>query len=204
MDDVTIRSAFIDDSGPVAAVVAAALAGYPHWVYAEPDPAARARAVSTYYRADMVDLIGHGATEVAEAAGRIVAAAVWVPWEALPDAWDGGAVELLDPPVAARLGRALEAMAAAVPEEPHSYLDVLAVHPDWQGQGLGTLAAGPGIRRTVAAGRGCYLDTAHAENLAFYRRLGFEVVSEVSVDGLVPWGRWRSPRPFVSPGTSNV
>ena len=160
--------------------------------------------MSTYYRADMADLIGHGATDVAEAAGRIVAAAVWVPWEALRDAWDGGAVELLDPPVAARLGRALAAMAAAVPEEPHSYLDVLAVHPDWQGRGLWTLAAGPGIRRAVAAGRGCYLETASAGNLPLYRRLGFEVVTEAAVDGLVLWGLWRSPRPVVSPGTSNV
>lgn len=65
---------------------------------------------------------------------------------------------------------------AAVPEQ-HWYLFSIGVRPDQQGRGLGAALLAHG-RQRMTAGQTCYLETANPDNLPFYRRNGFRVVSD--------------------------
>lgn len=74
------------------------------------------------------------------------------------------------------------AMAEHTPPEDHWYLQLLATHPDWQRQGLGAALMAVQFERADAEGLPCYLETETIENVAYYRRYGFEVRSEWDLD----------------------
>ena len=76
------------------------------------------------------------------------------------------------------------------PAEPHWYLNVLATHPDWQRQGLGSAIIAPVADRCRTEGLPLYLETETVANVAYYRHLGFDVRSEWDVppDGPHMWG----------------
>jgi len=61
---------------------------------------------------------------------------------------------------------------------PHWYLWLLGVAPESQGRGIGSALLTPILERAEAAGVPCYLETQTTGNVAFYERLGFEVLSE--------------------------
>ncbi len=88
-----------------------------------------------------------------------------------------------------------ELMAANTPPELHWYLNVLATHPDWQRQGLGTAIIGPVAERCADEGLPLYLETQTASNVAYYGHLGFTVRSEwdVPFGGPHMWGMIREP-----------
>jgi ribosomal protein S18 acetylase RimI-like enzyme len=84
------------------------------------------------------------------------------------------------------------ATAAHTPPEPHWYLQLLATHPDWQRQGLGTALMGVVFDRAAVDGLPCYLETETPENVAYYRHNGFEVRSEWDLEkGPHMWGLFR-------------
>ena len=70
------------------------------------------------------------------------------------------------------------ALASNTPPEPHWYLNMLATHPDWQRRGLGAALMAEVFAIADEAGLPCYLETETVENVAYYRRHGFEVRSE--------------------------
>ena len=88
------------------------------------------------------------------------------------------------------------------PTEDHWYLNMLATHPDWQRRGYGAALMGCVFAIADAEGLGCYLETETAENVAYYRRHGFDVRSEWDLrandgrsdTGPHQWGMWRPPR----------
>lgn len=83
-------------------------------------------------------------------------------------------------------------LAEHTPPEPHWYLQLLATHPDWQRRGFGAALMGSMFERSDAAGLPCYLETETVENVAYYRRHGFEVRSEWDVPtGPHMWGMYR-------------
>ncbi len=61
---------------------------------------------------------------------------------------------------------------------PHWYLWALGVNPAHQRKGIGTDLLQPGMARAQADAAPCYLETETQENVAFYRRQGFDVVHE--------------------------
>jgi ribosomal protein S18 acetylase RimI-like enzyme len=65
---------------------------------------------------------------------------------------------------------------------PHWYLWLIGVEPDLQGQGIGSRLLEPVLARADQEGLPCYLETQTQENVDFYQKRGFEVVS----DGVVP------------------
>lgn len=75
----------------------------------------------------------------------------------------------------------------------HWYLLTIGVEPNRQRAGVGSQLLSAGLQRADAAGLPCYLETANPDNLAFYRRHGFEVVAdgEVSKGGLHVWAMVR-------------
>ena len=59
-------------------------------------------------------------------------------------------------------------MVTNTPSEPHWYLNLLATHPDWQRQGLGSALMDVMFERADADGLPCYLETETPENVAYY------------------------------------
>jgi len=80
------------------------------------------------------------------------------------------------------------------PEEPHWYLSVLSVEPASQGMGHGSALIAPGLERADNEGVGVWLETQTEDNLPFYGRFGFELVTRVEAAPEVPlWMMWRPP-----------
>lgn len=116
--------------------------------------------------------------------------AVWIP-PGRPEPVRDPDVEL--PPELiekfALLGPLIE---ANTPPEPHWYLQLLGTHPDWQRQGVGAELMSATFARATAEGLPCYLETETVENVAYYRRHGFDVRSEWDVPtGPHMWGMFR-------------
>jgi len=63
------------------------------------------------------------------------------------------------------------------PAQPYWYLEVVGVEPAAQGMGIGTRLLEPVLTVADEAGQLCYLETITERNVAWYRRLGFEVRS---------------------------
>lgn len=77
----------------------------------------------------------------------------------------------------------------------HWYLSQLGVAPLSQGRGLGSALLRPMLGRLDSHQQWCYLETAEASNLQFYRHLGFAVMDESRIGhGSVPlWALLREP-----------
>ena len=84
---------------------------------------------------------------------------------------------------------------ARVPE-PHSYLMLVGVNPELQGQGAGSAIVREGLALADRESQPCYLDTSERRNLAFYERLGFVVLEEATLanGGPKAWAMRREPR----------
>ena len=81
------------------------------------------------------------------------------------------------------------------PSQPHYYLEVLGTDPVAQGRGLGASLLEPILARADAEGVGAYLESSKDVNVPYYRRFGFEVVTEVRIpNGPTVWPMWRDPR----------
>ena len=89
-----------------------------------------------------------------------------------------------------------EGVLAAMPKEPHWYLNVISTHPSHQGRGLGARALAAMLERIDAAHEAAYLESSNPRNMTLYRRHGFEEIgTPIELpDGpsLVPM--WRAPR----------
>lgn len=137
----------------------------------------------------------HGEGQLATSEGKILGAAFWVPpgvspvggtieqlrlggWEAPFQIGLGGLVRELarqdDLARRVRQSRAKDAW----------YLDLLGVHPDAQGKGVGRLLLEPMLERIDRDGGDVVLVTYKRTNVDYYRRFGFEVESDETKAGL--------------------
>ncbi|MYW67465.1 GNAT family N-acetyltransferase [Streptomyces sp. SID8379] len=78
----------------------------------------------------------------------------------------------------------------------HTYLWMIGVVPERQGEGLGTALMTPVLERCDRAGRPAYLEASSARSRALYERLGFVATGSVIQlpDGPVLWPMWREPQ----------
>lgn len=65
----------------------------------------------------------------------------------------------------------------------HQYIILLGVDPNKQGQGYGSKLMLPVLKIAEEKGQACYLETHGENNVAFYSKLGFKVVSEDVLPG---------------------
>jgi ribosomal protein S18 acetylase RimI-like enzyme len=126
-----------------------------------------------------------------------------VVWE-LPGQWKVGVLgQLRLLPSMARINgrllprilRAIAALESNHPVEPHYYLPVVGVEPEWQGRGLGTALMRPMVDRCDEEKVPAYLEATSPRNRALYERHGFEVTEQFSLGSGSPplWRMWRTP-----------
>lgn len=68
-------------------------------------------------------------------------------------------------------------------KKPHQYLMLIGVDPEKQGQGYGSKMLLPLLKLAEEKGQPCYTETHGEKNVAIYKKLGFQVVSEDLVPG---------------------
>jgi len=61
---------------------------------------------------------------------------------------------------------------------PHKYIIMMGVDPEKQGQGYGRKMMTEVLKDAGDKGRPCYLETHGEKNVAIYKKLGFEIISE--------------------------
>lgn len=76
--------------------------------------------------------------------------------------------------------RYLLAIDQAHPDEKLWYLQLLVVDPMAQRRGIGGRLQEEMLRRADEQGLSCYLETQKPENIAYYRRFGYDLVGEIS------------------------
>jgi GNAT superfamily N-acetyltransferase len=96
----------------------------------------------------------------------------------------------------ARRGSRIEnLMDAHHPSEPHWYLEVLSIAPEYQRQGHGGALLAPVLERCDRDEVPAYLETNRESNLPYYRRFGFELTEKIALPDSPPlWLMWREPR----------
>lgn len=180
--------------------LSAAFATYPMFDWFMRDDARRDAARLDFFRLILAGTMG--GTILRPASGG--AAAVWMPSDQLGPTpfWE----ELRSLPVMlratglSRFGRLMalrKAMDHHHPmDRPHVYLWLLGVRPEAQGYGIGSRLLAAGLQRTDARGLPVFLETSTPENVALYRRHGFEVIEDYMVTAGSPpsWAMWREPQ----------
>jgi ribosomal protein S18 acetylase RimI-like enzyme len=95
----------------------------------------------------------------------------------------------------ARSLRWLEAWGARDPAAPHWHVGPVAVEGGLQGLGVGSRLLADLAAELDARGEPAWLETDKPENVAFYRRFGFEVAAEATVLSTPCWFLSRAPAP---------
>ena len=82
----------------------------------------------------------------------------------------------------------------AVPD-PHWYLSLIGVNPEWQGLGIGGALLKPVLERADRSRVFCYTETGMQNNLSFYQKHGFVIVIEdfIKKIGFRSWTLKRAP-----------
>ena len=152
----------------------------------------------TFFRAALAVL--KGPKWIATAGGEIRGFNHWVdsgacqlPW------WEQIALTplllRLGYPAAPRVLRWQSAWAARDPHRAHVHLGPIGVAPEAQSTGIGRALMARYCAELDRSGASGYLETDRQENVAFYRRFGFETTSEAKVLGVDCTFMWRPARP---------
>ena len=175
-----------------------------YFAYLLPGARFRARALPILFDGQIGHLGHYGRIVVARDAERIVGVAVWLTTGGFPlslgvqIAQIPSSLRALYPhPHSLKVGGAyLRELLNVHPKEPHWYLMLLAVDPAMQRGGVGSMLMDDGIARIDAEHVGTYLETQKADNLAYYRRFGFELQGTLHPmpDGPPYFTMWRPAR----------
>ncbi len=168
-----------------AASVTAARGFYtdPFFEFLSPKSRQRNNALSLFFRTAMIHLGPQGQIlTVRDDRDRIVGVSAWLPPGGYPQpiptqlAQIPGTFRTL-----ARRPRALvdgntylQAIAKAHPKEPHWYLYLLVADPETQRRGVGAMIMQEILPTVDEQGVGSYLETQKLDNIAYYRRFGYE------------------------------
>jgi ribosomal protein S18 acetylase RimI-like enzyme len=93
------------------------------------------------------------------------------------------AIGAVTPDGGARYEAMWEWIASKLPDEPHWYLDHIAVDAGSRGSGLGSALIQHGLAMADRDGVPAFLETARTENVGYYERRGFRVAAHEDVPG---------------------
>jgi GNAT superfamily N-acetyltransferase len=83
----------------------------------------------------------------------------------------------------ARYGKLWDWLGSHIPDEPCWFLDMIAVHPDHQGRGLGRILIEHGLAGARKEGSPAFLETSQQANIGYYQTFGFDVVAHEQAPG---------------------
>ena len=172
-----------DQLAEAVGVLARSYQDHPNFIDFFPDERIRARALLHVCTAGLRDALAFGHVYAAMRGGELVGVAAWLPpgafplsprrvLRALPNL-----VRILAaaPRSTRRLLRFMTNVTRRHPAQPYWYLEDVGVEPLVQGLGVGTRLLEPVLSLADAARQLCYLETQTEQNVAWYRKLGFEV-----------------------------
>jgi len=177
---------------------------YPETVHLLPHEDARRRALPRYLRSDAKDAVRFDLLLGAEVDGVICGAAAWIPPEAYPVSSGRQVLQALDILPAlpsswrslpeARRGQAANRLRHRSASD-HFYLRAIGIDPARQSRGLGSSLVQPVLELADRRAVGCFLQTAAADNVAWYERFGFKIVDRYRPTSTWPevWAMWRDP-----------
>ena len=201
-----------DELQPAAAMLARAFADDPLTRLLSPDPARRDAKARWYFSA--IARYGFAFGEV-WTVGNVDGVAIWwAPEYVMPSEARAAYVGFDEGPSVLGIDvweRSLEVgwMVGEVHQqsmsEPHWYLNILGVRPEYQGQGLGGLLLSSMFERLDRERLPVYLDTGVAANVAFYQRHGFRLTAQAedALHDVSVYGLRRDP-PSASPHSRPV
>jgi GNAT superfamily N-acetyltransferase len=193
-----------DRSGTIVAM-ARAFHRDPLFDFLIPDAVSQARAALTFLGSVVADAFPFGEVWAAREGQIVIGGAAWLPPGTYPRGVRRSSVSAVrDLRGAHRLGRRFTAGArlfGAIDRahhrvrEPHWYLALLGCDPGWQRRGVGSSLLAPVLERADQTLTPAYLETQKEENVPWYRRHGFDVVTELRPPGCpTMWAMRRDPR----------
>jgi ribosomal protein S18 acetylase RimI-like enzyme len=193
---VVIQRAQLHDLPQVSRTLAAAFQDDPVMAWVVPDEGRRRQSLPSFFMLVAAALARHDLTYQAGELGT----ALWVPPGKPPIAESeeeafGARLETIFGPDMDRLEPLIAVMEKQHPHEPHQYLWFLAVHPSWQGHGIGAALLTDTLEQLDEEGTAAYLEATSPDNVRLYRRYGFEITGIISEHGGAPlWQMWREPQ----------
>ena len=161
----------------------------PVFRWAMPDDDARRAALPSFFDAIVAGFALLGETWTTK--GR-TGAALWAPPGAEADL--SGLEPLVGTGEWPRLLEVMELLGSTHPHEPCWYLNLLAVRPSAQGQGIGVSLLRRVLDRADADGEPAYLEATSEDNRRLYERHGFECTAELRTSDCPPlYAMWRRP-----------
>lgn len=194
----------LSDLDAAADVLIKSFAADPGLLFVLPDGSERARLAPMLAQTMLRFVLRCGAP--LRCSGQVRGVALWFPPGAPPPS-DEDLAETGMALVPAAIGReawtrfkllidTLDALHTANLPEPHWYLAMLGVDPDWQRRGLGEDLMRPVFEAADRDRVSCYLEAPSRENALYYQRRGFEIVGETDVAGsdVHVWMMRRDPK----------
>lgn len=187
---VQVRAARADDVPTIRTVLARAFHEDSLVRWALPDEATRDDVCAAWFGALVDRYVAVGRVDVVEVDGSVAAVAAWRPpdiaadhpvLQSLPSV-PGVVAAVVGAERAAHVFGTLGRTSALAPAGDATYLHLLAVRPDLQGRGLGTLLATRGLASCDERGLTTWLCTAEPRDVVLYERLGFVLVGQVPLD----------------------
>ena len=177
----------------------------PFFRFLSPGERLRSRGLMIFFRANLAHF-GEGGRIVTarEPDDTIVGVAAWLPTDRYPQSVR---TQLSQIPGTFRAlyrrprslidgNKYLTAVTKSHPKEPHWYLYLLVADPSIQRSGVGTKLMHHGLTLVDTEGVGGYLETQNEDNLAYYRRFGYELRETLRPvkEGPPLYTMWRNPR----------
>jgi ribosomal protein S18 acetylase RimI-like enzyme len=186
IDGVRLDGRRLDRAGlrEASFVARAAFFNDPFYAFHFPREEFRSKSLSIFFRTVLRHLGPGGRVVTARGPGEhIVGLAVWLPTGAYPQPMWTQLSQLPGlirsaahhPSSIASAYAYFKATTKAHPKDPHWYLLVLAVVPPLQGQGIGSMLVSHGLALIDEERVSSYLDTQNKENLAYYRKFGYQL-----------------------------
>jgi ribosomal protein S18 acetylase RimI-like enzyme len=183
-------------------ILATSFAADPMIVTMMPNAALRSRALPHALRGQLIESMAAGGAHGAWDGEQLVGVAVTRPFgtatllgtrlRAMPS-YVGAAT--LNLPFVPRMVRETSKAAAHHPTDPHTYVQLVGVHPDAQGRGVGSALLRHVFDTSDAAAHPVYLETSNPRNIPLYERHGFRVVDSYDSRDITTWNLWRDPAP---------
>lgn len=197
MTDPTIRPALDEEIPAVGELIAVSFNELGANVYLVPPLADRVPVMADFFTLLTELAAGHGRVDVVDGADGLAATAVWFDYtRESPDP------ENYEERLRALAGEYLDRFLALDelfekhhPHDEHWHLAFLAVHPDQQNHGLGSMLMKRTHDELDAGGVPAYLEATNANNVRLYKRVGYAEMDPFEMllpDGTPFFRMWRA------------